>query len=223
MTNSESSEPAGEKCSPVSADSSQGESYCVVCEISDSQSKIDCKICSHTLHKDCAKQKELCYLCFSKKRVEEERESAADNLAKQAKKMLDLSQNRLVQACVGDTVRIPVPGVDRGKGDARNVLGVILDKTDDDFFRIGTRDGIVKNLYARSQFTICSEKLITLNDVPQVECSLRSIATSQSNGTGQGMVKCSCTTKCMTKKCKCLKSNRLCNSRCHDSLSCCNK
>lgn len=39
----------------------------------------------------------------------------------------------------------------------------------------------------------------------------------------QGYEKCNCKTGCAQNKCKCLKNNRKCNSRCHSSLSCKNK
>lgn len=55
------------------------------------------------------------------------------------------------------TVRIPVPEVDRGRGDARNILAVVLRKTDDELYRLGTKQGVVKTMYSRQQFTVCQK------------------------------------------------------------------
>ena len=162
-------------------------------------------------------------MCFSNANIQEERTHALENMQHQAKKMKLLSNNRLCEASVGKTVRIPVPDVDRGKGDARNILGVILEVTAEGFYSIGTRNGKLKQLYSRSQFSICDENLLTVDEVPSTEFSLRQVATMQSNGTGQGMEKCFCKTKCITNKCSCKKIGRKCNSRCHQSTTCCNK
>ena len=83
--------------------------------------------------------------------------------------------------------------------------------------------GILKQLYARSQFTTCSENLISLSDIPQEkQISLRSAATEQSIGNGQGFFKCTCITKCSTNRCVCRKNGVLCNSKCHQNQSCTN-
>ncbi|KAL4709053.1 hypothetical protein ACJJTC_005914 [Scirpophaga incertulas] len=61
---------------------------------------------------------------------------------------------------LGTTVRIPVPEVDRGRGDARNILTVVLHKSDDDLYQLCTKQGVVKTLYSRQQFTVCHQKLL---------------------------------------------------------------
>jgi len=58
-------------------------------------------------------------------------------------------------------VKIPVPYIDGGKVDANSVLGVILSITDDGFYKIGTKNGILSSLYARNQIFQCKEQLIT--------------------------------------------------------------
>uniref|UniRef100_A0A914Q7G3 Integrase catalytic domain-containing protein n=1 Tax=Panagrolaimus davidi TaxID=227884 RepID=A0A914Q7G3_9BILA len=40
---------------------------------------------------------------------------------------------------------------------------------------------------------------------------------------GQGHVHCDCLMKCETRRCKCKREGRLCNSRCHNQRDCCNK
>ena len=134
-----------------------------------------------------------------------------------------MSDKSHFEASVGFTVRIPVPEVDRGKGDAKSILAIIIKITEEGFFQLGTRNGRIKQLYSRSQFSVCEQKLIKIEEVPDVEISLRSVGTAQSLGTGQGFKKCSCKTKCVNKKCFCFRNNVLCNSKCHFSNPCCNK
>lgn len=95
--------------------------------------------------------------------------------------------------------------------------------TDEDFYRLGTRNGKLKQLYARSQFSVCEQPLVIL-EVPNSELSLRAFATEQSLGTGQDFQKCSCIKHCNIHRyrCTCAKK-KLCNSKCHSSLLCSNK
>lgn len=49
----------------------------------------------------------------------------------------------------GTSVRNSVPDVDRGRGDARSILVVILEIVDDGFHRIETSNGILNQLFSR--------------------------------------------------------------------------
>ncbi|KAK7602150.1 hypothetical protein V9T40_009591 [Parthenolecanium corni] len=111
-----------------------------------------------------------------------------------------------------------VPDVNRGKTDARSILACVIEKTEDGFYRLGTREGIINSLYARSQF-------VQLDEVPITSATilLRSVASSQATGNGQGFVRCHCMQKCINKRCLCVKNGIKCNSKCHGSNSCCNK
>ncbi|XP_060872569.1 uncharacterized protein LOC132946537 [Metopolophium dirhodum] len=152
------------------------------------------------------------------------RRKAKENLENQAVKMKTWSDKKLKPAEVGATVRVPVPDVDKGRGDARNILAVVIEVTVDGYYRLGTKEGLLKSLYSRSQFSICQKNLITIDQVPRENTfALRTIATQQSTGTGQGFIKCTCKTKCQSKKCLCVKNNILCSSKCHSSSVCCNK
>ncbi|KAL5241360.1 hypothetical protein ACI65C_008770 [Semiaphis heraclei] len=100
--------------------------------------------------------------------------------------MKNLSNAKFPEAKVGSTVQLKIPDVDRGRGDPRSVIAVVLKITEDGFYQLGCKSGILKQLYARSQFTTCSENLISLSDIPQEkQISLRSAATEQSIGNGQ--------------------------------------
>ena len=125
---------------------------------------------------------------------------------------------------VGETVRIAVPDVDRGKGDAKSILAIVMDRTGDGLYKLGSRQGMLRQLYVRSQFSVCEQKLLSMEEIKQdTTISLRAVANAQSAGTGQGMTRCSCKSGCLTKRCLCLKRKLICNSRCHNSLSCVNK
>ena len=54
-----------------------------------------------------------------------------------------------------DNVTIPIPLVDRGRGDPRNIMKVILDGDDNDMYRIVVRAGVLKGKYSRNQFDLC--------------------------------------------------------------------
>ena len=113
-------------------------------------------------------------------------------------------------ANVGDTVRVAVPDVDRGRVDTRNVLFIVLSVDDCIFFKLGNQFGTLPQLYTRNQFTISPEKLLSLDDVAE-EKSLREIAGLQSLSGGQGFKKCRCKAKCESNKCRCKASGVLCN------------
>ena len=57
-----------------------------------------------------------------------------------------------------DNVTILIPLVDRGRGDSRNIMGVILDRDDNDMYRIAVRAGDLKGQYSRIQFDLCVQK-----------------------------------------------------------------
>ena len=129
----------------------------------------------------------LCALCLRKEIISKKRKESVDSLHVQAKKMKMRSDKNFPDPKIGDTVRVPIPQVDRGKTDARNVLACVLEVTPDGFFKLGTRQGTLKQLYVRSQFQLCHEQFLKLEDVPaHEEMSLRSVASAQAVGNGQG-------------------------------------
>jgi hypothetical protein len=126
----------------------------------------------------------------------------------------------------GDNVTVPIPLVDRGRGDPRNIMGIIVDRDMNDMYRIAVRAGILKGKYSRNQFDLCAHKLLTDRDVDQnQEIALRSAVQHESKCGGQGFVKCNCSgsNQCQSNRCKCFKAKVKCNSRCHSCLSCKNK
>ena len=164
----------------------------------------------------------VCKLCERFECIKRKREESVEGLQEQAKRMLRRSDANFPHPSIGDTVRIPVPDVDRGKTDARSILACVMEVTKDNLYRLGTSNGVLNCLYARSQFVLCHEKFVQMEGVPTTSISLRTAASSQALSGGQGFV----TTKCSTGKktrCMCRKKGVLCNSRCHSSNSCENK
>jgi hypothetical protein len=137
--------------------------------------------------------------------------------------MLRTSKRKFPPAQIGDTVRIQVPDVDSGRTDPRNVLAVVAGIEDSDFYRLANKHGTLKQLFTRNQFAICKEKLLSMDEVSTQEMSLREAASANSKSGGQGYTRCNCKRKCSTAKCSCKNKGLLCNSKCHGSLSCCNK
>ena len=95
--------------------------------------------------------------------------------------------------------------VDRGRGDPRNSLGVILDCDEQNMYTIAVKSEIISSKYARNQFDLCPQKLLTYCYV-NMECTvtLRQAATATTSG-GQWffdvivqMVK----KQCQTNRCK---------------------
>ncbi|GFY06285.1 hypothetical protein TNCV_2680771 [Trichonephila clavipes] len=61
---------------------------------------------------------------------------------------------------------------------------------------------------------ISQRELISIEEVPNIDTTLRSVATAQSCGTGQGF---------NTKQCACFKNNKQFYPKCHHSNPCSNK
>ncbi|XP_075231703.1 uncharacterized protein LOC142330362 [Lycorma delicatula] len=137
--------------------------------------------------------------------------------------MKQTSQNKFPTVEVGKTVTIPIPSVDRGKEDARNVLGVVLEKTEEGFYKQGTKRGTINTLFTRNRFQECKETIINISDVPDIELSLRETSTKDSMFGGQGFIKCNCNKRYNSKMCKCKILNILYNSKCHKATTCNNK
>ena len=145
---------------------------------------------------------------------------------KQAERMVKRSRVINVPGKVGENVTIPVPLVVRERGDSRNIMGVILDRDENDLYRIAVKGGILNGKYSRNRFDLCNQTLLLPTDVCQdKEISLRNAVQHESRCGGQEYLKCNCSGKsnCETNRCKCYKAKVECNSRCHGSMTCLNK
>ena len=202
---------------------------CSICEetyIGDDK----CYICNNYYHKAKvvileSSSKSVCILCFRSYETKRKREQCKENLTQQAKKMIDETVKKFKPAEVGDNVLVPIPDVDRGRGEIfRNIKGIITINQTIGCYTIGTKHGILKQPYCRNQFIPTNAPLLQLGDVSTSEITLREVARKESIGTGQGYVRCNCKSGCRNDhSCKCTKDGKLCNSKCHQSLSCDNK
>jgi hypothetical protein len=95
--------------------------------------------------------------------------------------MIKRSRLEHVAGDIGYNVAIPIPLVDRGRGDPRNILGLILDRHENDLYRIAVRAGVLSGKYSLNQFDLRNQRLITMNDVcTDSEVSLRSAVQAES-------------------------------------------
>lgn len=184
-----------------------------------------CIECNESLHIECAANLDLplCQLCSNKRAADMERKGCKRGLEKQADKMLAQSQQKFPPANIGDNVLVNIPEVDRGRLAPRNVLAIIIDKTDQGFYILGTKNGKLKRLYSRNEFQLSPSVFLSLSEVPSDSSVNVREEAKLSSGSKQGFIRCNCWKGCHTKACKCLKSNIKCNSKCHKSTSCKNK
>ena len=87
-----------------------------------------------------------------------------------------------------------------------------------DLYKIGAKDVILNSWYARNQFSTCTEGTVNIAVVPSVNISLRECAWKVSLFGGLGYRRCNCKTSYRSNLCSFRKSNKLCNSKCHNSL-----
>ncbi|KAL7079852.1 hypothetical protein ACQ4LE_000715 [Meloidogyne hapla] len=110
---------------------------------------------------------------------------------KRAEEMTKATQDRLGQAEVGRTVRVPIDPVDRGKVDPRNILAVVMENNNG-YYKLGTESGVLPHKFVRSGFTVAKSDHLGLDDVPTFSVSLRTAAKASSQHEGQGFKHCNC-------------------------------
>ena len=71
--------------------------------------------------------------------------------------MTERSVKRFKPASQGDCVTVPIPDVHMFRGDAKNIMACVMEVEDGGFYRLGTRHGILKQLYSRNQFEVLTE------------------------------------------------------------------
>jgi len=67
--------------------------------------------------------------------------------------MVSLSNSRLPAVDTGTNVVVRVPDLDRGRLAPRNVLAVVDDVNSSGLDLLGTKEGLLEQLYARNEFT----------------------------------------------------------------------
>ncbi|XP_068229732.1 KRAB-A domain-containing protein 2-like [Palaemon carinicauda] len=141
----------------------------------------------------------------------EARQLAAAGQEKTALRMTRRAKHLLSALQVGDNATLKVPEFDRGPSDSRNLLVVVLQR-DEDLYQVGCREGRITTRYTAADMDLVKEKLLTPDEVPDVEMALRTAVTRYKGG--QGYMKCACKTNCTTSRCSCtnklLKYNSCC-------------
>ncbi|KAL4148815.1 hypothetical protein QTP88_002966 [Uroleucon formosanum] len=142
---------------------------------------------------------------------------SAHNLKSQTDRMVTRGKGIFPPLKVGDNVLFSIPSVDRGRGDAANLLSVII-KENDGKFRIATKEGILSTWLERISLTATKYCSLTTADVQHSKMNI--LVRLGSVGTGQGYRRCTCRTNCTSKKCTCKKNDMMRNSVCHPGRSC---
>ena len=84
---------------------------------------------------------------------------------------------------VGDNIVLSIPEVDkRSPFEPFNLPGVILDRTEVGYYRIGTSAGRLERCYIGTEFDITHSNFLLPADVPDIEVSLRSAVLRASLG-----------------------------------------
>ena len=89
-----------------------------------------CIKCDKYIHVLCGTSCEeglLCPNCKVDSNRVRHRSGAMDSQLKQANTMVARSKKELGTPAIGQTVAVPIPTFDRGKGDSRNLLGRIIE------------------------------------------------------------------------------------------------
>lgn len=164
-----------------------------------------------------------CEICSKEFSISDNRKSAKRALDNQASKMIKRSNSKFPNCKVGDTVRVGIPDVDRGRGDFRNILMAIIEISDNGLYKLANYHGTIEEKFSRNQFTPTNANHIDVSKISTEKKSLRQLAIMASKFGGQGFQRCNCKQGCKTNKCKCKSNGLKCNSKCHSSLSCINK
>ena len=88
-------------------------------------------------------------IAFNEEVISEERRNVSESMRRQVNRMINLSERILTEAEVGKNILISIPMVDRGKGDLRNLLAVVLSR--EDGYKLGTKSGVLRGLYTRNK------------------------------------------------------------------------
>jgi hypothetical protein len=133
------------------------------------------------------------------------------------------SKKYLPEVNIGDFVILPIPDVDKGLTEAPNLICRVVDFDEKvNLYELASEAGVFTDMFSRNSFDLVKEVNLEISiRTDKMVKGIRQAVNELSIGGGQGMVKCNCTSKCLTMRCSCKKSNLLCNSRCHGSNADC--
>ena len=78
--------------------------------------------------------------------------------------MLDRSNKVLDEVEIGCNVVVPIPNVDRGKGDPKNIMAVVQSKTEKGY-RLVAKQGILLGSHTRNQFEPTDSLFLKPSDI----------------------------------------------------------
>ena len=108
--------------------------------------------CSVLLNDSNGGHEMICQLCHRTELISRERCGAHQSPKKQADKMISCTVKKFKPANEGDKVLVPVPDIDRGRAEFRNVAGIITSVEENGSYTIGTNQGVLKQKYTRAEF-----------------------------------------------------------------------
>jgi len=118
--------------------------------------------------------------------------SAATAIMTQSERMLD-STNKVLHY-VDEGTNVPIPQVDRGKADPKNVLAMVVSKSENGY-RLAVKQGLLIGSYTRNQFELADWTFLTpLSICTDNELSLRRAVKEGSVCEDQGYSRCGCST-----------------------------
>ncbi|KAL4083366.1 hypothetical protein QTP88_028690 [Uroleucon formosanum] len=103
--------------------------------------------------------------------------------------MKTISNKNFPAALIGQIVQVKIPDFDRCKIDSRTLLAVVVEIINEEFYGLGSKAGILNQLFTRNQFTLCEEKFISISDVPNTTTSIRQAVAQLSLSGGQGFLR----------------------------------
>ncbi|XP_071140618.1 uncharacterized protein [Mytilus edulis] len=137
-------------------------------------------ICGTTVSEEGYGSKVVCPNCKIDTNRVRHRSGAMDSQLKQANTMIARSKKELGTAEVGQTVAIPIPMFDRGKGDSRNLLGRVIEVNDKGNAVVATRFGQLLGTFGTNEMGICKQNLILEEEINcETTLSVREAATHQ--------------------------------------------
>ena len=62
--------------------------------------------------------------------------------------MVKHSKRIMSSVQIGDNVTVPIPHVDRGRADPRNLIGVVIECSDNELYTIAVKGGVLNGKYS---------------------------------------------------------------------------
>ena len=151
------------------------------------------------------------------------RKRAFDSQKKQACGMQKIKKVIDGKVKVGDIVHVGMATVDQTKVDGKNLTLVVVQINTTGLCTLAAKNGVLKTKYPYHRISVVKNATVDLMGLKDAfegwtgmpKISERKASRSTSIVGGQGVVKCDCRGLCDTRRCKCFKADRKCNSRCH--------